>query len=57
MDKASGEEVRLKATEKMNAETRETTPKKAFQAQESATKRRGTVQFLREKSKRDYQIR
>ena len=55
MDKASAEEVRLKATEKLSATNKGNNTEEG-QFQESTTKRLRTVQFLREKSERDYQI-
>ena len=58
MDKASAEEVRLKATEKLSATNKGNNTEENLVNPKKEQRRGGeTVQFLREKSERDYQIR
>ena len=58
MEKASAEEVRLKATEKLSATNKGKNTEEGLVKPKKAQRRDGeTVQFLREKSERDYQIR
>ena len=58
MDKASAEEVRLKATEKLSATNKGNNTEEGLVKPKKARRMRlGTVQFLREKPERDYQIR
>ena len=57
MDKASAEEVRLKATEKLSATNKGNNTEEGLVKPKKARRMRlGTVQFLREKPERDYQI-
>ena len=57
-DKASAEEVRLKATEKLSATNKGNNTEENLVNPKKEQRRGGeTVQFLREKSERDYQIR
>ena len=54
----SAEEVRLKATEKLSATNKGNNTEEGLVKPKKAQRRGGeTVQFLREKSERDYQIR
>lgn len=58
MEKASAEEVRLKATEKLSATNKGNNTEEGLFKPKKQRRRGGeTVQFLREKSERDYQIR
>ena len=57
MDKASAEEVRLKATEKLSATNKgNNTEEGLVKPKKARPMRLGTVQFLREKPEGDYQI-
>ena len=57
-EKASAEEVRLSATEKLSATNKRNNTEEGPVKPKKARQRGGeTVQFLREKSERDYQIR
>ena len=58
MDKASAEEVRLEATEKLSATNKgNNTGEGLVKPKKERRRGRETVQFLREKSERHYQIR
>ena len=57
MDKASAEKVRLEATEKLSATNKENNTEEGLFKPKKQRRRGGeTLQFLREKRERDYQI-